>query len=290
MQAYKDKWLAGSDESYATAKTNAGLTYPVLSADGYYKAVGLSWTAVNGATRYGIYLYDKDTKKYTKVDLNVTGTSYTVTGLEEETEYTFFVQAYKDKWLPGADGSYATAKTYDALTYPIVTAESGDNWVTLTWTAVKDAAKYGVYFYDTAKDKYSKIDLDVTDTTYTVTGLKDVTEYDFFVQAYTTKWLAGGFASYIHITTKEGLAYPVLSAEGGDKSVTLTWTAVSGATKYGVYRVVNGKYTKLDLNVTDTSYTVTGLAADTEYTFFVQPYTTKWLAVGDESCVTVKTE
>ena len=77
-----------------------------------------------------------------------------------------------------------------------------------------------------------------------------------------------------------------MTCEYGDKKdITFKWTAVPGAVKYGVYRVENGKYIKLDLNVTETSYTLTGLDAGTEYTFFVQAYTTKWLAAGDGSCV-----
>ena len=129
----------------------------------------------------------------------------------------------------------------------------------------------------------------MTGTSYTVTGLADNTEYTFFVQAYTTKWLAGADESYATATTNSGLTYPVVKAEGGDKQITLTWTEVPGAVKYGVYKFANNKYTKVDLAVTGTSYTVTGLADNTEYTFFVQAYTTKWLAGSNESYAAAKT-
>ena len=99
-----------------------------------------------------------------------------------------------------------------------------------------------------------------------------------------------GSESYAAAVTDSGLAYPVVKATGGDKSVTLTWSKVAGATKYGVYKYANNKYTKLDVNVTGTSYTVTGLAANTSYNFFVQAYTTKWLPGGDESYASAKTK
>ena len=166
-----------------------------------------------------------------------------------------------------AAGTQTITVTYEGRTvqfdvtvseaYPIVTAVGGDRQITLTWTEVSGATKYGVYKYENGK--YTKLDLNVTDTSYTVTGLDANTEYTFYVQAYTTKWLAGGEESYATASTDSAVTYPVVTAEGGDKQITLTWTEVDGAVKYGVYKYADGKYTKLDLNVTDTSYTVTGL-------------------------------
>ena len=280
VQAYKNnKWCAGSDTSYATARTNEGITYPVVTAKGGDKQITLSWTEVNGATKYGVYIYANS--KYTKLSTEVTGTTYTVTGLAEDTEYTFFVQAYKNnKWCAGSDVSYATARTNEGITYPVVTAKGGDKSVTLTWTKVNGATKYGVYIY--ANSKYTKLSTEVTGTTDT--------QYTFFVQAYKDgKWQTGADKSYATATTNPGLTYPVVTAKGGDKSVTLTWTKVSGATKYGVYRFSGSTYTKIDLAVTGTSYTVTGLDDDTEYTFFVQAYKEKWLAGGSESYAIAKT-
>ena len=141
--------------------------------------------------------------------------------------------------------------------------------------------------------KYVKLDLNVTNTEYTVTGLEAGKEYTFFVQAYSTKWLPGGDESTIKVTTQSAAAnedpYPILKAAPTANSVTLTWDPVKDATKYGVYKVVNGKYTKLDLNVTGTEFTITGLNPGTQYTFFVQAYTTKWLPSGDESTIITTT-
>ena len=289
VQAYKNgKWMPGADASYAKARTDDARTYPIVTAEGGDRQVTLTWTAVDGAEKYGVYRYTG--KKYVKTDLEVTGTSYTVTGLEDGTEYTFFVQAYKDgKWMPGADASYAKAKTAEEIAYPAVGAVGGDRKATLFWTPVNNAEKYGVYRVENGK--YKKIDLNVTDTSYTITGLLENTEYTFFIQAYRNgKWLAGGGKSTVKVKTDPGRSYPIVTAEGGDRLAILTWAPVSGAEKYGVYKVKNGKYTKIDLNVTDTSFIVNGLENDTEYSFFVQAYREgKWLPGAEESAVTVKT-
>ena len=288
VQVYAAKWLPASDESYATVKTS--VMYPIVEATGGDKSVTLSWQKISDAEKYGIYIVANN--KFTAVDMNVTDTSYTVTGLDDNTEYTFLVQVFTANGISFGDESYATVKTAEAkieVTYPIVKAEGGDKQITLTWSAVDGATKYGVYSYNESTKKYTKINLNVTGTTYTVTGLADNTEYTFFVQAYTTKWFAGGDKSYAKAKTNGGLTYPVVTATPGNKQITLTWSEVSGATKYGVYRYANGKYTKININVTETTYTVTGLAANTEYSFFVQAYTTKWLAGGDGSTVTAET-
>ena len=172
----------------------------VLSAAGGDSSVTLDWEEVPGAVLYGVYRYNSSTGKYTRLDLNVTDTTYTVTGLAANTEYSFFVQAYTTKWLPGGDESLITVKT-KAL-YPVVTATPSYNSVTLGWEEVPGAVLYGVYRYNSSTGKYTRLDLNVTDTTYTVTGLAANTEYSFFVQAYTTKWLPGGDESTVTVTTK----------------------------------------------------------------------------------------
>ena len=289
VQAYKNnKWCAGTDASYATARTNEGITYTTVTAKGGDKQISLTWTKVNGAVKYGVYRYAGG--KYTKVNTEVTGTGYTVTGLAEDTEYTFFVQVYKNnKWYSGSGASYATARTNEGAVYTTVTAKGGDKQISLTWTKVNGASKYGIYRY--ADGKYTKVNLEVTGTSYTVTGLAEDTEYTFFVQVYkNNKWYAGIGASYATARTNEGIGYTTVTAKGGDKQISLTWTKVNGAAKYGVYRYADGKYTKVSTEVTGTSYTVTGLAEDTEYTFFVQAYkNNKWCAGADASYATART-
>ncbi len=67
-----------------------------LSAVAGRNAVALSWSAVTGAAGYKIY-YKSGTGGYGS-PVSVTGTSYTVGGLTNGTEYTFAVSAVKDNW------------------------------------------------------------------------------------------------------------------------------------------------------------------------------------------------
>lgn len=65
---------------------------------------------------------------------------------------------------------------------------------------------------------------------------------------------------------------PQPTALGGDNAVLLTWPAIDGATKYSVKSYSEGTYTVVDDDISSNWYTVTGLSADTEYTYLVQAY------------------
>lgn len=80
--------------------------------------VTLKWSKVTGADKYAVYRYDSDTKKYVKVK-NVSKTSYTVTGLDPDTKYSFKVAAL----VKGKDGKYTAqtkskAKSVTTAEYP----------------------------------------------------------------------------------------------------------------------------------------------------------------------------
>jgi fibronectin type 3 domain-containing protein len=66
-------------------------------------------------------------------------------------------------------------------------------------------------------------------------------------------------------------AATVLSATPGSGQVSLTWTAVSGASTYRVHRatVSGGPYTTIQSNLTGTSFTDTGLTSGTTYFYVV---------------------
>ena len=65
---------------------------------------------------------------------------------------------------------------------------------------------------------------------------------------------------------------PVVTAVGGSHKVTLSWSAITGATKYQVLMYSNGIYTILDDNVTATTFDATGLTTGKTYYFIVQSY------------------
>ena len=107
-------------------------------------------------------------------------------------------------------------------------------------------------------------------TSYTVNDLTNGTKYYFVVTAAYIGGISGNSNELNATPQIPAPAAPVLStATPGNAQVTLTWTAVPGATSYSIqYTTATGVYAPMNVgNVT--SYTVSGLTNGTTYYFVV---------------------
>ena len=160
---------------------------------------------------------------------------------------------------------------------PAVDAVTGGGWVCLLWPAVAGATKYKITAIDD-EGIQTVINAAYTNTQLTITGLTNGTEYTFLVQSYVSgKWSSADPAHYFR-ATPSGTAVPPPNpvATPGNQQVTLTWDSVTGADMYAVSTYDHG-YTVLVPNLTETTYTVTGLTNDVEYSFLVQAHVdNKW--------------
>ena len=150
---------------------------------------------------------------------------------------------------------------------------------TLSWNAVSEATKYGIY-YKNANGQYTWVK--------TVTGTSWTTETAQYGRTYTYKVLAVGstssivseYSNAIDVTNKKKLQTPTLKGKvNTNGSFTLSWNKISGAVKYGIYyKNANGKYTWVT--------TVTGTLWTTGTAQYGRTYNYKVLAVGSTSSLT----
>ena len=176
-------------------------------------------------------------------------------------------------------GNYEGEKV---LTYKIcpnktskLTVEQTTDSITLTWKKVTGATGYRVYLYNKETGKYESLKT-LKGTEYTVKKLKSGTTYKFAVKAYSkneyeeTIWAD----SYTKITTATKPDTLKVKSTAGSKKVSLSWSAVRGATGYQVYmQAPGGEFERI--KVTDsTKYTVTGLKSGATYNFRVRAYKT----------------
>lgn len=156
--------------------------------------------------------------------------------------------------------------SYSKLTY---------NSVTLDWDTVSGAAKYRVYRFSPTKAKYLKYK-DVTTNSLSVTGLKAKKEYKFYVAALDSSGKELVRSTNFSVTTpakpSSKLAAPtgLIASAKTEKTITLKWNKVSGASAYRVYKYDSstGKFVKYK-NVSKTTCKVSGLSAGTSYKFMV---------------------
>lgn len=169
----------------------------------------------------------------------------------------------------------ASAASSTKLTAPTgVKATKTSNSVKLSWNAVSGAGGYRIYMYNASTKKYEKYK-DVTGTTCTIKGLKASTTYKFKVAS-------------LKFTTQSSSKTLSKKTSSNGTSVKLTWSAVSGANGYRVYKYnpTTKKYVKYK-DVLTTSCTVTGLKASTTYKFKITPL--KFTAQSTSSVISAKT-
>ena len=241
--------------TYSPAKTVKTLpfaptTYPIIkSAVAAAEYVTLTWDTVSGATEYELRFGDKT--------YIVKGTSYRVTGLLDDTYYSYSIRSCN----AGGHSDYSPYKgVRTLLKAPAVptglTAVAYVRSVTVGWSAVRNAKSYELIFdgkhYGTMA------------TYYNIKDLKPNTVYQYQVRAKND----AGISSYSSSSTVRTLVAPPVSptnvrATATKNSVTISWDRVSDATNYRL--LFNGETYYL----TDTSKTITGLTPDTEYEYAV---------------------
>ena len=147
---------------------------PTLTAEATGQTtIALSWDAVNGATSYNVY------NNETVIASELTVTSYEVTGLTANTEYCYTVTAVNEigESEKSAETCVTTWAPAPATPTGLTATAVDDKSITLAWTASQYATTYNIY------DNNSVFIAEVTETTYTVTGLDAETEYCFAVSA-----------------------------------------------------------------------------------------------------------
>ncbi|MGN1422290.1 MAG: leucine-rich repeat protein [Oscillospiraceae bacterium] len=239
--------------------------------------VTLTWVKVNGATCYVV-----KNEGTTILVRNITSNTATITGLTNGVEYSFRVFAYVNgKW----GGASATVKVTPYTTVPQnVKAVAGNEKVTLTWDEVPGASCY------TIKDAGTTIlAKNITETTVTISGLTNGTEYSFRVFAYVNgKW--GGASAVVKATPA---APPTTAPQNvrcvysADTMAALVWDEVDGATAYTVKGADSSIYAK---SITTNSVVVENLTPGTSYSFRVFAYVNgKWSGASAVVKVTTKT-
>ena len=147
-------------------------------------------------------------------------------------------------------------------------AESGKP--VLSWKAVKNAAEYQVYRATSKSGKYSKIKT-TTKLSYTDTSASAGKKYYYKVRGVGINGDKGSYSTADDIYCD--LAQPKLKVSNTASSgkTKLSWSKVSGAKKYYVYRATSktGSYTRIK-STTSTSYTDSDASVGKTYYYKVK--------------------
>ena len=262
------------DPYYFTVKASNSIVLPKvenLTATAISSSkISLEWNAVNTANSYNVY---RNGQKIA----TVTEPSFTDSKLAYETQYCYAVTTITSSGESGfcEEACATTLEPTEAATPTNLTAEAlNGSSIFLAWDYVEEAASYNVY------QGTELIASELTNTMYTVNGLTPETEYCFSVTAVNKLGESDKSESACATTLVDSgdepidpiepevpaLAAPVVTAEAAsDSTIVLTWNAVENAIRYNIY---SGEEI-VKLAVTATTYTVSGLEANTQYCFNV---------------------
>ena len=154
-------------------------------------------------------------------NLDVSGTSKTVTGLTPYTKYYYRVRAYNNDGTSLNSGTIEVTTIMNIPAKPIgITASSCNDLVTLSWrkNPESDILRYRIYrgSADNPTEKVDSTLSGITDTTKIFTGLVRGMTYYFRITAFNTEGHVSDYSSSVSVKVKNGVM----------PRIALKWTAV----------------------------------------------------------------
>ena len=259
--------VSGAAKAVAPAAPTVTMTY---SDSGKPK---LTWSAVSGATSYRVYRSESRGTGYSLLG-TTTSTSYVNTGAAVGKTYYYRVKAVNSAGT-SAYSNIVSGRAKAAIpAAPRVTigTSSASGKPQLTWAAVDGAAKYEIYRSTQQSTGFTLLGT-TTSTSYVNTGAAVGKTYYYKVRALNVDGAAGAYSSTVSGAAKAvAPAAPTVTMTYSDSGKPkLTWSAVSGATSYRVYRSESrGTGYSLLGTTTSTSYVNTGAAVGKTYYYRVK--------------------
>ncbi len=231
--------------------------------------VRVSWGALNGAEKYDVLRKLKTESTWQVIAKGVTNTYYGDTSVASGVYYNYSIKAYKGKYTAGTS---AAIPTVCYIAPPKAVAANTVSGIKLTVAAVGGATKYVISrqtvggsaktLATVASTSFKSGKYSYVDKTASANG-----KYIYSVYA-----VMGSLKSATtNVAAITRLATPKITEIKNVKTgISVTWKAVSGASKYYVYRKLGGTsefaYYK---TVTKTTYTDTGAANGKTYVYTI---------------------
>jgi uncharacterized repeat protein (TIGR02543 family) len=244
-----------------------------------YSSIQLSWTATTGANYYEIYRATSSAGTYTLIQTQVIpAVTFANIGLTTGKTYYYKVRAYA---VIGATKIYsgysavASVKPVPATPTSLKAASAGYSSIKLTWAAVAGASGYAIYRATSLTGTYSYV-VSTTALSYTNTGRTAGRTYYYKIKAYRivgTTRVYGNLTAVVSAKPIPATSATFTVARYSSTSVKVSWSAVSGASGYEIYRAttLTGTYSLLK-RTTLRYYTNTGLTTGSTYFYKVRTY------------------
>lgn len=200
--------------------------------------------------------------------------------LTEGVDYTL---TYSDNIYPGVGkivitgkGNYMASVTkYFNIIAPnmlgLTAAPEGDTAVKLSWLRNARITGYEIYSGDCSV-KYGT----TSDTTFTITGLKQATDYEFKVRTFIKANGKTSYGEFKSVIGHTGMSAPEITGQSlARKRATINWTGSTNVTGYEIYRGISptGTFSKIAVMPSSAGgYSDSNLVSGGTYYYKVRAY------------------
>jgi titin len=273
---------ASDSSSMATAATFAvppSVPTTVTANAQSSTSIVIKWQPSAGATLYNVYRSTTSGGTFSEVGATATD-SFTNNNLTAATAYYYKVTAVDSAGESGFSTA-ATATTFQPPAQPpsaptgLSASAQSTTSILVTWKAAVNATQYIVYRSATSAGTYLEVGTTLSDS-FTNNGLTAGAAYYYEVTATDSAGESGFSTSATATTPTPGSQLPsaptgIGAVAQSSASILVTWTAVTGATLYKVYRSGAAGDTFLQVGTTAVdSFTNYGLTASTPYYYKVK--------------------
>ena len=185
MNQYQEQDITGTESEIISGSSTLKGTVKLFMEKVGTSRFLLTWTQVDGATRYIVYRKRNDDKMKKVLTLGKNDLSYTTAEMPNG-EYEFQVKAGRydsvDRVMTGA--SNKVSGTVEAIK-PTVTATAGTKSAKISWKKMEGVTHYQVYRATSSSGKYTKLTT-TKELSYTAKSLTKGKKYYFKVRGYKT--------------------------------------------------------------------------------------------------------
>jgi fibronectin type 3 domain-containing protein len=240
----------------------------------------VSWGAISGASGYEVWRAVGADSGYSQLATTASA-SFNNTGLTIGTSYYYKVRAYRTVSGTRIYGVFSAATSGKTVPTQVTNASAVSlryNSLMVSWGGVTGVTGYEIWSAVGADSGYTKL-VTTTSTTYTGSGLVTGTAYYYKIRAYRTigeETYYGAFSSTVSAVPTLEIVANAQAAASGFASINLSWSEVSGADGYQIWRAVGADsgYAPLTTSAS-AAYSDSGLSTGTTYYYKVRAYRTE---------------
>ena len=258
-----------SSRSSAVSATTAPETPSALTVETQSEgAVSISWSAVAGATHYKLYRSETSEGSFAQIGGDITGTDYVdESGLAANTSYYYQLESCNGNGCSSRSSAVSATTAPERPETP-TTATQSEGAISISWSAVAGATHYKLYRSATSEGSFAQIGREISATDYVDnSGLAANTSYYYQLESCNGNGCSSRSSAVSATTTPERPSALTVAAQS-EGAVSISWSAVAGATHYKLYRSATseGSFTQIGGEIAGTDYVDDNdLAANTSY-------------------------